>query len=227
MFSIAMLPIVDTENARPNDILKKEEPISTVLYSGLMAQKNYDEGVKYASLIANRGYFDGYLWLLAMHEQRGNIEKFCSTMHEGYNKFGFEFWSSFIVNDREFAKIIFSNCVTQTPADLLAKAGKDGQLIQGYIYIEKGKYKEAYHLFEGLYKQGNASRISLNAGYCLGMMNYYGKGTSKNIDKGRQLLKESFNNGVFYLKTPEQQEFALPDKLEIISYYGGNCSNIQ
>jgi TPR repeat protein len=81
--------------------------------------------------------------------------------------------------------------------DILKELHTDeATLVLGYRYVILEKYEEAANIFEKFYK-GDNTLYSINAGYCLGIMRYYGKGYPVDKSKGLEMLMESYNKGIF------------------------------
>lgn len=148
--------------------------------------------------------------------------KFCEAVREAYEKFGLRILSGIFANNNKWSFLFFSECGIfdnkMSKEEILNKIDtEEARLIKAALFIGNGNEEMAAKLFEKLYKEGSPI-ISINAGYCLAVMHYYGRG-GYTVDKkkGRELLDESVNNGYFFIygAFPEYSPYMFPqtDKL--------------
>lgn len=187
-------------------------------------KNNYQKAVYYGTKALNgeKSYM-AHRWLALAHKINGKTKEYCDVTMEGYKKYGIEFLSSYFIRNDNSSDFFFNNCTKQTPDDILATIDlAERDLLKGYAHVHKKEYAEAFDIFSKLYNPKDSSKISANAGYCLGQMYYYGKGVKKSKEKGNRFLKESFERGIFY-PSDDNSSLEAPRKLEIINYNIGLC----
>jgi hypothetical protein len=178
--------------------------------------------------------------LLRFYIKSGYKDKFCAAAKKAYKDYGIFTLHSFFLNesgknewDSWDYDMLFNDCdlfgVGSARESVLKKLGtSDAKLILGYRYVEQKKYESAGEIFEELYDRGD-SLPSINAGFCLGMMRFYGKGYPVNQIKGWKLIKESHDKGFLYAFNqafPNMQPF-FPDKDKMIKDTGNSCHSMK
>lgn len=188
---------------------------------------NYQNAVYYGTKALNgEKFYMVHRWLAIAHKRNGKTKEYCDVTGEGYKKYGIEFLSSYFIRNDNNSDFFFKNCTKQSPDDILAKIDpKERDLLKGYAHVHKKEYAEAFGIFSKLYSPKDKSKISANAGYCLGQMYYNGKGVKKSKEKGNRFLEESFDRGIFYPRD-DNSSLESPRKLEVINYSGGLCGAI-
>jgi hypothetical protein len=178
--------------------------------------------------------------LLRFYIKSGYKDKFCVAAKKAYKDYGIFTLSSFFLNesgknewDSWDYDMLFNDCdlfgIGSEREDVLKKLGTaDAKLILGYRYVEQKKYESAGEIFEELYDESD-SLSSINAGFCLGVMRFYGKGYPVNQLKGWKLIKESHDKGFLYAFNqafPDKQPF-FPDKDKMIKDTGNLCHSMK
>jgi hypothetical protein len=212
-FSLAVLSF-EREQPWFERALLEKEPVTTILEAKkyYFSEEYYDieKTEKMLKSLEPTSPFISYLEQLKIYKMTDQGDKLCETAETAYNKFGIFAIGTFFIDKIEENDILFNHCnlfdKEKTKEEILKDINTDeAKLILGYKYVEDKRYNEAREIFEGFYISDDPV-LSVSAGYCLGVMKYYGKGYPVDTAKGQELIKESHDNGYFYAYQ------AFPDK---------------
>lgn len=234
MATLAILPFISLGSGdfkKFDELLEENasqgELTATLLMYTKNRKKDRQKAFNYALVAKNKGNIAGYNNLSNWYLNEGDTKMFCSVRKEAFKLFGFESLVSILAqSNSEDSKVFFNSCTKKTRKELINMAGSEGKLIEGYSMIVNKEYANAAKIFEQLYSSDKNIKVSANAGYCLGMLNYYGKGVAENKSLGTKLLKEALENGIYYLTKPHAKDHELPQKTLIISYFTFYCSSL-
>jgi hypothetical protein len=179
--------------------------------------------------------------LLKFYNKSEYKDKFCAAAKKAYRDYGIFTLSSFFLTESDKTKtylpdydMLFNDCdlfgIGSEREDVLKRLGTDdARLLLGYRYVRQERYELAGEVFEGLYDRGD-SLPSINAGFCLGMMRFYGKGYPVNQIKGWKLIRQSHDKG--FLDSinwafPQKNGFIFPDRDRTIKDTGNVCGSLK
>jgi hypothetical protein len=238
-FSLAVLAEDLPVKGKPwrEKALAAGEPVFTVRFAMRPAsQENidvYKDRAEKQLIALKAGYpFFGITSLLDFYERTDQKNKFCKTAEDAYNEFGIFALSKYFSDEEMYGNFLFSNCdlfgKDRATDNILKELHIDeATLVLGYRYVMLEKYKEAASIFERFYS-GDDTLFSINAGYCLGIMHYYGKGYPVDKNKGIELLLESYNKGNFKPSVLKMNKLKLlPVADSVIKDTGNFCSRIE
>jgi hypothetical protein len=196
LFSLAVMVFWDRKNWRGKALLAGE-PITTVRAA------NITEREKAERMLMNLGESFPHIsatQLLDFYENIDRRDDFCKTAERAYKDFGIFTISRYFTYNQEKGKdLLFNYCdlfdKRKTKEDILNEMGTDeARLILGYKYVGEEKYEDAMDIFKELYRSDD-SLVSINAGFCLGIMLYYGKSQPIDTANGMEMIKEAHNKG--------------------------------
>jgi hypothetical protein len=187
-----------------NLAIESGEIVHTILETGRMKNlQKYDEIERLLNNVKTKDDFLIYQQKLYLYSSADD-NKLCETAESAYAKFGLEVLSGFFIHRYKEKDSFFSKCGlfggNKTREAILDELGSDeAQFIKANLLIKYGKEKASAGIFEKLYK-GDNSLISINAGFCLGVMYYYGKG-GYFVDQARgwELVEESMGKDFYYI----------------------------
>jgi hypothetical protein len=206
-FSLAVLSFAQ-EQPWWGMALSEKEPVTIVLEAGQYYNKymkerhDWKKAEEILKSIEGTFPFISYLEQLRLYKRSSQKDKFCKTAQTAYANFGIFAVGTYFIEEIDVNEILFEACNLfskgKTREEILDELDTDeARLTLAYKYVEDKKYRLAGDIFERFYN-GDDSFLSVSAGYCLGVMHYYGRGYAINMDKGQELIEESHNKGYFY-----------------------------
>jgi hypothetical protein len=207
LFSIAFMSMgigpYDRNRIKWSELaVEKGEPVHVILY-GDDYSKIEEILNKHPKLKTNFEVFSRktYLYLNSLEP------RFCETAKEGYKLFGLKLIAGI------FLYRSYDSSLSQIECDLLGDLfgynktreeildeldTNESRFIKANLLIMDQNERDAARIFEELYV-GDDTIVSINAGYCLGIMKYYGRGGYA-IDEvsGLELVNEAVGKGIFF-----------------------------
>ena len=214
------------------------EVVNACKYAWLQENENFANSKYYYDIAATQGDYCGYWGLAQLYNKYSMAQEFCLAVEKGIEKFSMEFVSRYFTYDSSESQRYFNGCMRgKGKVEILDELNtNEAQLIKGFVYIKEKNRSDTYAIFSNLYQKEDNSIISVNAGACLGWMYVYGKGVEKNIEKGRELFKQSWRNGMYmhnwHISRLENMlmsfgiskiKIMIPEKPENSQYAGNNC----